>query len=571
MKFATVALFCSFLGGTAFAGMPNLPSVVKASNGQQMDAAVVVGIEEYPQISSVPFAKADSKAFYDWLRTSGIANPANIYLLQDWEAERADILSALKEAKQNVGPGGRIWFYFAGHGIAHPNTGKRLFVMGNGGPDSYAERSVSFEEIKNTVAGTSLTVVADACFNGKGRDGSDIRGGKRFMTAVEDIPTTPADDVEAWFSVTANESSSPLEGAQQGAFTYFLVGGLSGWADKNGDKRVETAELHDFVKASLRTIQVRDQTPTFKGNSRTVIEGLSISAPLFDPVAAKTRTVTTAPTGMSGAIQDLKNQLSSAAPGSREHLFIQAKLVKKQASQEWVQLVALAADAGPKAASAINQFIQTYDGSTVGDGNDRMPVRIAEIEDAKRKLTALQNAAPTGPDDGADPRTRARAMAKDKTWAANLRRENPGILFPGSGLGDMGLGMMSDLSTIASGSCIASGVKLKPKECDQVKGSKLMLVNSVQVQQRHGGKNLSVVMGMSNGTVQMVTLKGYGATPEGATIGKTSPDDIVAMYGKPSSAKESRIGVKLIWADLGLEAQFKMDGTLFSLVAKPPA
>ena len=181
---AVFGLTLCLSGGTASASMPSLPSVSSASNGRQTDAAVVVGIEEYPQISSVPFARADSKAFYDWLRTSGVADPANIYLLQDWKAERVDILEALQDAKQNVAPGGRIWFYFAGHGIAHPNTGKRLFVMGNGGPDSYAERSISFEEIKETVAGTSLTVVADACFNGKGRDGADgakFSGGLRCV------------------------------------------------------------------------------------------------------------------------------------------------------------------------------------------------------------------------------------------------------------------------------------------------------------------------------------------------------------------------------------------------------
>jgi hypothetical protein len=556
--------------GIAHGGMPGLPAVSSASNGRQVDAAVVVGIEEYPQISSVPFAKADSKAFYNWLRTSGVADPANIYLLQDWEAERVDILEALKDAKKNIAPGGRIWFYFAGHGIAHPNTGKRLFVMGNGGPDSYVERSVSFEEIKETVAGTALTVVADACFNGKGRDGADIRGGKRFMTAVEDIPTAPTDNVEAWFSVTANESSSPLEGAQHGAFTYFLVGGLSGWADKNGDQNVDTAELHNFVKTSLRTIQIRDQTPTFNGSSRSVVKGLSVAAPLFDPMAAKQRASKSRPNSMSGAIQSLKNQLSSTAPGSREHLYIQAKLLKKQASHEWVELVALAADAGPKAVDAIAKFIQTYDGNTVGEGNDRMPVRIAEIEEAKRKLAALRNAAPTGPDDGADPRTRARAMVKDKAWASNLRLQNPGVLFPGSGFDDFGLGVLDDLTSISSPSCTASGVKLKPRDCSQVKGNKIDLVNSVQVQQRHSGKNLSVTIGMTSRNIQMVTLKGFGATPEGATIGEATAKEMVAMYGEPTGAKESRIGVKLIWADLGLEAQFKTDGTLFSLIAKPP-
>jgi hypothetical protein len=42
------------------------------------------------------------------------------------------------------------------------------------------------------------------------------------------------------------------------------------------------------------------------------------------------------------------------------------------------------------------------------------------------------------------------------------------------------------------------------------------------------------------------------------------------MYGEPTDAQESRIGVKLVWAQIGLTAQFKKDGTLFSLIATSP-
>jgi hypothetical protein len=559
----------SLSAGVAFAGMPDLPAVSKSTNGKSSDAAVVVGIEDYPQISTVPYAKADSKAFYNWLRSSGVADPGNIRLFNDFEGERQDIINALVEAKKDVGPGGRVWFYFAGHGIAHPNSGERLFVMGSGGPDNYATRSISFDDVKNAVAGTPLTVVADACFNGKGRDGSDITGGKRNLFALEDIPSAPGDNVESWFSTTDAESSSPLDGAQQGAFTYFLVGGLSGWADKNGDKKVDNTELHEFVKTSLRTIQIRNQTPTFSGDKRTVVAGLSIAAPLFDPNAAKQKK--TAPSnGMSSVIKDLQRQLASATVGSREQHFIQAKLLKKEATNEWVELVRLAANAGPKAADAIAKFIDTYEGRTVGTPADRMPVQIAELEDARRKLEALKQAAPTGPDDGIDPRTRALAMAKDRAWAASTRKDNPGVIFPGSGFGEFDLGTIQTIETIAAGACMASGVKLKPRACSSVKGGKVQLVDKIEVQQRLNDHNVKLIIGLTAGRVHRIVLSGFGATPEGAAIGKSSPRDLVTMYGEPTDAQESRIGVKLVWAQIGLTAQFKKDGTLFSLIATSP-
>ena len=567
MNCLLVTIVAYVFSGLAYAGMPVLPAIPQGIEGDKSDAAVVVGVENYPQMPDVPFASADAKAFYDWLRTSETADPANIHLLQDFAPSKEAILSALRDAKEAVRPGGRLWFYFAGHGIAHPNTGERLFVGWDAGPDTFAERSVSFDEIKSAAQGTPLTVVADACFGGKGRGGVDITGGKRFMVPVEDLDTASDGEVESWFSVTDSEFSSPLEGAQHGAFTYFLVGGLSGWADKNRDKKVDTTELHEFVKMSLRTVQIRDQTPTFSGGKRTVIAGLSVAAPLFDPTAAKSKS--NRPSGMSGAIQELKNRLAAASPGSKEQLFIESKLLKKQASNEWVELAGIAAAAGPKALGAISKFINTYEGTMVGAGSNRLPVTIPELTIAKATLESIRQAAPTGPDDGVDPRTRAVAMSKDHEWAASIRRKSPGVLFPGNGFGEFSVGVIDSLLTISSGSCIASGAKLKPRDCSKVKDSKIELVDKVEIQNRVGDHNVVLLLGLFGGQIHRITLSGFGATPEGAVIGKSTPDDVIALYGEPTGAKRSRIGVKLMWKELGLETQFQ-NARLYTLIVKAP-
>ena len=68
-----------------------------------------------------------------------------------------------------------------------------------------------------------------------------------------------------------------LPEAQQGLFSYFLMKGMEGDADANGDNKITAGELHAFVAASVARQAPRlgtDQTPQIAGDPDRVLVGL---------------------------------------------------------------------------------------------------------------------------------------------------------------------------------------------------------------------------------------------------------------------------------------------------------
>ena len=58
-------------------------------------------------------------------------------------------------------------------------------------------------------------------------------------------------------------------GLRQGIFTHFLIRGLNGEADTNGNKIVTIKELSAFVSKEVRTYTAKVQTPILTGTYDT--------------------------------------------------------------------------------------------------------------------------------------------------------------------------------------------------------------------------------------------------------------------------------------------------------------
>jgi hypothetical protein len=107
-------------------------------------------------------------------------------------------------------------------------------------------------------------LVVDACYNGGGRTGEGVlTGGRRLV-----VPNYAAQaDVHAteWAATAPQELSAPLTAVSHGAFTYFAVGALRGWADGevdgSRDGNVTAEEANKYVTRSLRAVQTQGQTP----------------------------------------------------------------------------------------------------------------------------------------------------------------------------------------------------------------------------------------------------------------------------------------------------------------------
>ncbi|TNE86466.1 MAG: hypothetical protein EP330_22270 [Deltaproteobacteria bacterium] len=277
-------------------GLPSLDQPLKTGNTASADTAVVIGVEDYAFAPDVPYAERDASAFYDLLvYTVGV--PASRIRLFDKGASKEQIVDAVRTAGSDVGAGGTVWIYFAGHGAADPSTGGRL-LLGDDvkqDPTAFAARGVGVDELKALaeVKGGAVNLVVDACYSGLGRGGDELIAGKRFL--VPAYAQAPKPGVFEWNAASGDELSGPLHPTRHGAFTYLAVGALRGWADGQldgqRDGKVTAEEAHLYVKDALKTLQINDQTPEMAvdgAKSRVLVkaEGLE-PAPTLDPRMAE--------------------------------------------------------------------------------------------------------------------------------------------------------------------------------------------------------------------------------------------------------------------------------------------
>lgn len=261
---------------------PDLLEPLRTGERAPADAAVVIGIETYPFVADVPYARRDAQAMYQFLvYTRGV--PADRVRLLDTGASREQILDAVSRAGEQAGRDGTVWIYFAGHGAADTDSGERL-LLGDDvrqDPAAFTARGVSVQTLERMAAkgGASVNLLVDACYAGLGRGGEELLAGKRFL--VPTYTTAPNARVVEWNAAGPNELSGPIDAVRHGAFTYFAVGALRGWADgqldgvRDGEVTADEARL--YVNASLRTLQNTEQQSqlTAADPSRTVLSASS--------------------------------------------------------------------------------------------------------------------------------------------------------------------------------------------------------------------------------------------------------------------------------------------------------
>jgi hypothetical protein len=249
--------------------LPSIDGPLRTGASAPKDSAVVIGLEDYLLIPDVPYARRDAEAFQAFLLYSRGVPSHRIRNLASGAVEH--IRSAVEAAGRETAAGGRVWVYFAGHGAASPVTRERMLLGDDVRSDvtSFEARAIAVSELEKlaSAGGAEVVLVLDTCFAGVGRGGGTLMANARFSVPAFVAPTTPT--VWEWNAAGPNQLSGPLDEARHGAFTYFAVGALRGWADGEisgvRDGRVTAEEAQVYVARALRARQVHDQVPVWVG------------------------------------------------------------------------------------------------------------------------------------------------------------------------------------------------------------------------------------------------------------------------------------------------------------------
>jgi uncharacterized caspase-like protein len=248
--------------------------------------AVVVGVGEYDNraIPRLRFAARDAEAMYSYLTTHGGYPKENVVLLSDSTAQKPTLLN-IKRAlgdflARRAGRDDIVLIYFAGHGAPEVDAGgieadglSKYLIPRDGDPESLYTTALPMDEIQRIFARVQaerIVMLLDTCYSGTAGGRSFARASTR-ATGINDQFLERLTRSRGRVIITAsgpNEVALELTELGHGIFTHFVLEGLRGKADRNGDGLVTVSELYEFVEGQVDATARRAggrQRPLMKG------------------------------------------------------------------------------------------------------------------------------------------------------------------------------------------------------------------------------------------------------------------------------------------------------------------
>jgi uncharacterized caspase-like protein len=229
------------------AAPPAPPSAFVGATPQPGSYALIIGIEHYRDLPIALGARTDAEGFALMVKQTLGLPAAHVRLMSEDHATRSDVLDGLSWLKMTVPPGGRIYFYFSGHGAPQADSSTYLLPY-DGNPKNVPGSSVAMSQVMKDLSETQAHEVlafVDSCFSGAGGR-SVLPPGARPLFRTK--TSAPGANV-AYFAASAeDEISGNAPGESAGVFSKYLTLALgTGAADGNGDGQVSLQELNDWV------------------------------------------------------------------------------------------------------------------------------------------------------------------------------------------------------------------------------------------------------------------------------------------------------------------------------------
>lgn len=317
-------------------------TLLQDSTFYQKSWGVVIGISNYENdgIPDLQYAVNDALAIKARFEKMGF----EVATLLDKQATRENILQLLSvDLPRELGRGDRLVIFYAGHGatgqmpegnevgfiVPHDAIPSANIVGGTIQIDRYDQfvqetNFVSLEDLRHlsdSISAKHVFYIIDGCYSGfldpavynyrpalrdkRNDETMEVASGKRRSLNVETVEgsdeqiapdakaarTALAEELrlterDAVQVMTAGRSGEPVtELSGHGIFTYYLLRGLDGEADTNGDYIIRATELADYVKNVVPEASEFTQTPLF---NRVSGEGEMIFIPpLAQPISAR--------------------------------------------------------------------------------------------------------------------------------------------------------------------------------------------------------------------------------------------------------------------------------------------
>lgn len=288
---------------------PGLQAQIRPMIQEGVTRAVVIGVSEYQneRIPRLQYAHADADAFAKFLLSpSGGSLPeSQVKLLTNKQATQGQMAAALTWLLEESKEGDAAIIYFSGHGDMETQTVMNYgflltydapastYMAGGAFPVIYLQ---SIVQTLSTQKNVQVILITDACHAGK-LAGSAGGGPQATAKVLADQFANEA----KLLSCQPDEFSieGPQWGGGHGVFTYYLIDGLMGLADTNGDGTVTLLEIQRFLEDNVSaSADPHPQIPLVFGNKGMKLA--KVDAPAL--AALKAARADSRPDALSGAV-----------------------------------------------------------------------------------------------------------------------------------------------------------------------------------------------------------------------------------------------------------------------------
>ncbi len=241
--------------------------------------AIVIGVAEYRNLPKAEYANEDARIFYDYaMRALGI-KPENIKLLVDGDADQADIFQAFKTwLPSRVRSTTDVYVFYSGHGLPSANGQEFYLLPQRAHRDLVEETAISQSKINAAIQATkprSVTIFLDSCYSGMARTGETLLANARPLSLKVDKKLFPTEFTVITAS-QADQISSSSPDLKHGIFSYYLMKGMEGGADADGDGKITLGEMQRYLVENVGRqagMMNRKQEPQLIGDANLVLVG----------------------------------------------------------------------------------------------------------------------------------------------------------------------------------------------------------------------------------------------------------------------------------------------------------
>ncbi len=239
--------------------------------------AVVIGINKYRNLPHLKYAGNDAKEFYRYLVEVNQVPKDHIWLLLDEEATLDRMRSVLgTQVRRKAGKDDMVIIFLAGHGATEKDTSsldgdglEKYILPHNADPkDLYASAMPMTEvaRIFDRISSEKLVFLSDTCYSGAAGGRTIPVTGMRANVSATFLERLSQGKGRVIITASdANQVSVEKDDLKHGVFTYYLLEGLRGKADLDGDGAVTVDEIYRYVSMKVPQATGQDQHPVRKG------------------------------------------------------------------------------------------------------------------------------------------------------------------------------------------------------------------------------------------------------------------------------------------------------------------